>query len=290
MINLDVNYIGKFISEDDLLLSEEEQTIFFVKMLTVAQRPLIFDIDGRVKKSNTLDILYSNIVGWHNFLDENNNQIDFDINKLSLVRPAYLDEISNFIINNSTINGRFAKEVKASVRMSVYIEEYPSEIWECIDCLRNHFNARRNCLKFGLDKVELDLSDEEDGEEKSEITEINRVDREKISKYSLVKNKKKKEETKADVKEIVLYIGKEKYEACPLSMVSDEIKHAVSLIFWSTNNNVLLNAGGILDQSNLFYEMRQTVLNEESKAREEIRKIKDKNKDKSGSSVKKFRR
>jgi len=281
MICLDANYICPFIVEDDKDKPEQEQTVFYVQFLTVGQR-LQLDRERPGMNDIMLKILASNIVGWSNFKDESDNEVPYSVDNLGMIPKKYLEEIYNFIFDNSSIAKDIRNDIKGLVRMHVFMEYNKNNTWNCDDCLKQHLNGRRNCQRFGLDKVEMDE------EEKSEISEIKRVEKKKVSKYHLVK----KSDSKPDEDNFgsdVLAIGSKKFSTCPLSIVSDDVENAVSLVYWANNSNVLFNSGGILDQTNIAYEIRQTVLSEESATRAELDKQQQNKDDHKNSSKGKFK-
>jgi len=262
MRNPDADNIFRYVVEDDRSVPEWNQTVFYVKQLLVRHRPYLSFVDSETSHEQ-LRLLESCLVSWDNLRDDSGCSVEYSRKSLNRIPHRYLIEILNHVKEISTLTDRERDAIKGLVTFHVYAEEKDISTWNCEECLKKHLNAARNCQKFGTEKIENESNtDDED--------DAIRVDKERVSKYALQKNKKEKKPEKG--KSVVLQIGQRLFYECPLSLINDELRFLVSLVFWSNNSNTLLNRGGIMDQSNLSYEAREIVLSEEIKVRSELEK------------------
>jgi hypothetical protein len=126
--------------------------------------------------------------------------------------------------------------------------------WECKICKDAGLNVRRGCPDYkGIKK-------------KSEPIEDPAA---KLFKSFSFKKKKPEEQKKR-----VLYDlgGGFTADECLSQKFSSKVIRLVSLIRWSESMKLLPSEGGLMDQSNYFYEVREVVVSEEAAIIDELRK------------------
>lgn len=153
------------------------------------------------------------------------------------------------------------------------ISEKAREQWECDYCIERQLYTARNC------PLEINKEDE-DKNISSETVSDSIAAR---NKYGFSKKKEIKTETQVSQEEskpkslYVIKHGDFEFTECPVPVITEGLMSSedrfanfiINIVNWSEATGNMPVVGGLLDQSNLYYESRVIILAEQNKIEHE---------------------